>query len=190
MVSGMDFVTWLAADDSCANTSSHIESGSHREDFESWFSTNGGYIHPSIELGSSPLGGNSFHVKPERTISPGSTIVSCPHSLALSWPSAQKFHYPDIQLPACTQHVATRFFLMKQKLLEERSPWWPYVRMLPENFNTPPYYSPEDFAWLRGTNLGRASELRECDWRGEFDEMMKALLLKGIPDEKKRLWTW
>ncbi len=164
----MEFATWLTTNDSLANRSPRIEPSSTIVDFETWFLTNGGYIHPSIELASSSSSGNLFRVMPENTVPSASTIVSCPHSLALSWPSAHKFHYPDVQLPLCTQHVATRLFLMKQKLLKDQSPWWPYVKILPETFRTPLYYDFEDCAWIRGTNLGRARKVREDAWVSIF----------------------
>ena len=186
----MDFATWLTEIDSLANKSPRIEPSSTSVDFETWFLTNGGYIHPSIELASSPSSGNFLRVIPENVIPTASVIVSCPHSLALSWPSARKFHYPDVLLPLCTQHVATRLFLMKQKLLKDQSPWWPYIRMLPETFNTPPYYDSEDFAWIRGTNLGRARKVREDAWREEYDGAMRTVLPQGMVDEQRQLWTW
>lgn len=160
----MEFATWLIANDSHANSTSLIEQSSAIADFETWFLTNGGYIHPSIELAASPASGYLFRVVPEECLPPASTVVSCPHRLALSWPNARKLHYPNVQLPPCPRHVATRLFLMKQKLLKEQSPWWPYIKMLPESFNTPLYYDSEDYAWIQGTNLGHASNVRRDAW--------------------------
>lgn len=164
----MEFATWLIANDRLANRSPCIVPSSTLDDFETWFLTNGGYIHPSIEIASSPSCGNFLRVVPENTVHSASTIVSCPHSLALSWPSAHRFHYTDVQLPQCTQHVATKLFLMKQKLLKDQSPWWPYMRTIPETFSTPLYYDSEDCAWIRGTNLGRAGKVRENAWVSIF----------------------
>lgn len=186
----LNFGTWLLANDSRTNTSPQIDPETSSNDFETWFLANGGYLHPSIELAASPSDGNFLRVKPSRSILSGSTIVSCPHNLALSWPSAHKFHFPDVRLPPVTQHVATRFFLIKQRLLKEQSPWWPYIRMLPESFNTPLYYNSEDLAWIRGTNLGRARKVREDAWRDEYDEAIKTLFPSETDNERKTVWTW
>lgn len=160
----MEFAKWLSAWGSLSNASPQIDPDTTDENFETWFLKNGGYKHPSVELASNTSSGNFLRVVAGNTIPMGDTVVSCPHSLALSWPSACKFHYRSIELPSCTQHVATRLFLMKQKLLRNRSPWWPYIKMLPETFHTPLYYNSEDFAWIRGTNLGRARKVREDVW--------------------------
>lgn len=186
----MDFGQWLLASNDDANTSVHMDPKSISEDFETWFLANGGHIHPSIELASSPVDGHFLRVEYEQTIPAASTIVSCPHSLALSWPSAHKFHYPDIKTPICSQHVATRFFLMKQKLLEKKSPWWPYLAMLPESFNTPMYYEMEDLAWIRGTNLGNGKRVREIAWRGEYEQARLNLFPQGSECELRETWTW
>ena len=186
----MEFGEWLLARESHINTSPHIDLCSANEEFATWFTTNGGHLHPSIELDSSPDHGHCLRVKTSHELSVDDTIVSCPHNLALSWPSARKIHYPDVKLPAVPQHVATRFFLMKQKLWKEASPWWPYIRMLPETFNTPIYYSPEDLNWIRGTNLGRAREVRDETWRREYDQAVQVLFPSASTEDLKKVWTW
>jgi len=185
-----EFGAWLLAMSSSANRSPVIDPLSTNEDCEQWFLTNGGYLHPHIELSSDSITGQCLRVKPESDISADTTIVSCPHKLALSWPSARKFHYPEVQLPPCSQHVATRFFLMKQRLLGPASPWWPYIKMLPQFFNTPLYYDSKDMAWIRGTNLGNGKKVREDDWHNEYDEAVRTLFPTGIDNKQKNLWTW
>ena len=185
----LDFGTWLLTFEKSAIMSPQIDPLSTSEDFETWFCSNGGHIHPNVELTSGPHG-HLLRVKPEQTIPPASRIISCPHSLALSWPSAHKFHYPEVQLPQCSQHVVTRFFLMKQRLLGPASPWWPYIRMFPQSFNTPFFYGPEDFAWIRGTNLGRAKKVREEAWRNEYEEGIKTLFPMEDVAQRQQTWSW
>ena len=184
----LEFGAWLrqtgiSADESLSNKTDE-------QDFETWFVTNGGYLHPQIEIIEGPAIGKSLRVKPNQTIPPDSVLVSCPHHLSLSWPSAHKSHFPQVQHPSCSQHVATRFLLMKQRLLGATSPWWPYIAMLPLSFNTPLYYDPADMAWIRGTNLGRAKKVREDAWHAEYDEGMKIVFPGEIDDKEKELWSW
>ena len=184
----LEFGAWLLRTEVSANKSPSIETG--EKDFEKWFVTNGGYLHPHIVITEDPVAGKSLRVKPEQLIPPDSTLVSCPHHLSLSWPNAHKSHFPQVQHPSCSQHVATRFFLMKQRLLGVTSPWWPYIAMLPLSFNTPLYYDPADMVWIRGTNLGRAKKVREDAWRAEYEEGIKILFPNEIDAEHKELWTW
>ena len=172
------------------NRSSLIEENSINQDFETWFMANGGYLHPHIELTSNPISRKSLHVKSDHTVSPSSTIVACPHTLALSWPNASRSHFPEVQLPQLSQRVATRFFLMKQRLLKETSSWWPYIRILPLTFDTPLYYDSEDMAWINGTNLGRARKVREDAWRDEYEGAMNVLFPKGTDREQREQWNW
>ena len=185
-----EFRTWLLSMDSSANLSPLLSLTSREQSFEEWFFANGGYLHPEIELILDPAKGKSLRVKHGHTISPGSKIVSCPHHLALSWPTACKFHFPNIRFPSFSQQVATRFFLMKQRLLGDLSSWSPYIKTLPCSFDTPLYYGPEDLAWIRGTNLGHTKKVREAAWREEYDGAMEILFPNEIDDRQKTLWTW
>ena len=187
---GSEFRTWLLDMDTAANQSPLVYPDSIKKDFQEWFFANGGYLHPDIELILDPSKGKSLRVKHDHTIAPASNIVSCPHNLALSWPSACKFHFPNIKLPPFSEHTATRFFLMKQRLLGDISPWSPYIKTLPCSFDTPLYYSSEDLAWIRGTNLGRAKKVREVAWREEYDGAIDVLFPIGTNDRQKRLWSW
>ena len=186
----LEFVAWLLSLDVEANTSPLIESESSHADFQSWFLSNGGYIDPDVELRSDPESGWSLFVKSDRVVSPDSTIISCPHKLALSWHSAHVLHFQKLQRPPFSQHVASRFFLMKQRLLGEKSSWAPYIAALPLSFNTPLYYDDEDMAWIRGTNLGRAKEVREDAWRSEYDEAISMLFAPDTDIEHKDVWSW
>ena len=185
-----DFGTWLLDMGESSNRSPLINPSSTDKSFEEWFVTNGGYLNSHIELSSNSTSGNCMRVKPDHAVPATSIIVSCPHILALSWPSARKFHYSEVPVPQCSQHVATRFFLMKQRLLAESSPWWPYIRLLPQSFNTPLYYDSEDMTWIRGTNLGRARQVREEAWRDEYGEALKTLFPVESHDKHEKIWTW
>ena len=181
----LDFRTWLVASDSF---STKIQSSPAGGDFESWFLANGGYLHPSVEIASGDEG-NIIRVKQDHTLLPGSMIVSCPHELTISWPGVNKCHFPHVH-STFTPHIATRLFLMKQYLLREHSPWWPYINSLPRSFSTPLWYDDDDLIWLRGTNLGKAKEIREEAWRQEYENAMQLLFADGSGLERMTPWTW
>ena len=182
-----DFRLWLIASDQ-GGCATKIETSPPDEGFESWFLANGGYLHPSIEIASGD-DGNHVRVKQDHVLLPGSLVVSCPHELIISWPGVNRHHFPDVH-STLAPYVATRLFLMKQCLLKEQSPWWPYINSLPRSFNTPLWYDENDLVWLRGTNLGNAKEVREEAWRQEYEHVMQSLFAKGLESEQRRLWTW
>ncbi|KAM0793819.1 hypothetical protein BDR22DRAFT_978226 [Usnea florida] len=181
----LDFRTWLVASDS---STTKIQRNPAGEDFESWFLANGGYLHPSVEIASGDEG-NIVRVKQDHTLLPGSMVVSCPHELTISWPGINEYHFPHVR-STFTSHIATRLFLMKQYLLREQSPWWPYINSLPLSFSTPLWYDEDDLVWLRGTNLGKATEIRKEAWRQEYENAMQLLFADGFGLENMPLWTW
>lgn len=185
---GTDFRHWLFATDHRDFTTSKIKSSPIGEDFESWFLTNGGYLHPSVEIASGD-DGNFLRVKEDHVLWSGSMVVSCPHELTISWPGVNQYHYPTIK-STFKPHVATRLFLMKQNLLGDTSPWWPYINSLPRSFSTPLWYDGKDLIWLRGTNLGRAKKVREQAWLQEYENVMQQLFPNGSNLEQKHMWTW
>ena len=166
-------------------------------DFSNWFFQNGGYLHRSAELIMQERGHNFLRVRPGCSISSNETIISCPHKLALSlknlagdgllldgseWPNTGSL----------SRSTAFRLKLMTEYIHGETSFWWPYIDRLPQpcdkdSFGTPLYFSPEDKVWLKGTNLDKATSVRESNWRDEYDEVVKAL--EGMDEGRKRLWT-
>ena len=185
---GTDFRTWLLASNPSQFSSTKIEMSSLGEDFESWFLANRGYLHPSVEIASGD-DGNFVRVKRDHVLVPSSMVVSCPHELTISWPGVNQYHFPNIH-STFSPHITIRLFLMKQYLLKEQSPWWPYINSLPRSFSTPLWYDDNDSIWLRGTNLGNAKELREEIWRQEHENAVQSLFASGSGFEQKSLWTW
>ena len=164
------------------------------DDFELWFLRNGGYINPAIEITSSISDGTFLRVDGNGGLLPGANIISCPHKLTISWPSVRKYHLNSVW-STMKPHVATRLFLMKQYILRERSPWWPYVRSIPQPyqndaFNTPLYYNADDLVWIRGTNLEYARQVREDAWRKEYDDAMQETFRDKFTAEDGQVWTW
>lgn len=186
---GADLKTWLLASNHSHFPTPKIETSPIGEDFESWFLTNGGYLHPSVEIAADDHNGSFLRVKQNQILSPGSIVVSCPHHLTISWPIINQLHLPSVQ-STFTPHVASRLFLIKQRLLQAQSPWRPYINSLPRSFSTPLWYDENDLIWLRGTNLGKAKEIREDAWRQEYQNAMQSLFSSGSDSQQKHLWTW
>lgn len=190
----MDFAEWIITYDGSAYSTLQIASDAPDETFEEWFRSNGGYLHPSVEMTSSFTEGNYLRVIEGHTLYPGSTIVSCPHDLTLSWASARKYHFPSIR-STFMSHVATRLFVMKQYLLKESSPWWPYIRSFPQpddndGLRTPMYYDSEDLVWIRGTNLEYARKVREDAWQKEYSNAFQQLFGYRDQCDESKFWTW
>ncbi|KAL9103111.1 MAG: hypothetical protein Q9163_001822 [Psora crenata] len=153
----------------------------HRE----WFKANGGYIHPSVGLSSSPSGHFLLVLPDCDTFDAGTTVVSCPHTLTISSVKARDSPIlskliPDGNVDSIDPTVITRLFLVEQYLLGNKSFWWPYLQTLPQPddkhaFNTPLWYDDDDFVWLQGTNLGKATVTRRAEWKREFDEATAVL---------------
>lgn len=183
-----EFGLWLLAANDSDFSATNIKTSPVGEDFESWFLLNGGYLHPSVEIAFGHHG-NFLRVKQGHVLLPDSMVVSCPHKLAISWPGVNQNHFAHLH-STFTPHIATRLFLMKQCLLREKSPWWPYINSLPRSFSTPLWYHGNDLIWLRGTNLGNAKVLREEAWRQEHNNAMQILFANGFHSEQRHLWTW
>ena len=189
-----DLADWLLDLSTPANDFPCITSNTAEGAFELWFRANGGYINPDVEITSNQSEGNSLQVRADRDLAPDTTIISCPHHLTVSWPSAHRYHLSYIQ-SAFRPHVATRLFLMKQYLLQEYSPWWPYIRNLPQPYqkdslNTPLYYDSDDLLWIAGTNLEHARKVRLDTWRKEFDDAVRELFHDQSDKYQSELWTW
>ena len=184
---------WLLDLSDSANTFSQL-TATASDNFELWFLSNGGYINPAIEITSSTSDGTFLRVDGDEALLPGAEIISCPHKLTISWPSIRKHHLENVS-STMKPHVATRLFLMKQYILRERSPWWPYIKSIPQPyqndaFNTPLYYDASDMAWIRGTNLEYARQVREDAWRKEYDDAMQETFRKNFTAEDGQGWTW
>ena len=164
--------------------------------FEEWFVANGGYINPSAEVSHSELG-NYVSVRPKsNTLEPGSTIVSCPRTLTISFANVRlspvfSTMILNVGIESIDRIVLTRLFLMEQYLLGKESFWWPYLQILPQPdnnhaFHTPLWYEAEDLLWLQGTNLGKATVARQVEWKREFEDAMRYL----CTESEQRFWTW
>ena len=168
--------------------------------FKTWFKSNGGILHLSIEPTCFPHGKSLQVTRDVPPIEPGSTIVKCPHAITISYANARisRELKPLIETDAgsgsTNQIIVLRLFLVQQYLLERDSFWWPYIRSLPSpgytsGLTTPMWYTDEDLKWIEGTNLAKAASSRKMAWRQEYEEAMGVLnQTNELPNPST--WTW
>ena len=128
------------------------------EALETWLRSHGAYIHPSIRIVSSKEAG--IHARATAPIPPGTTIISMPHSLALSPLNAlvdDSFPVFRKQKHRFKVEAIGFFYLMSQYINREESFWKPYLDALPspESEMTQPLFFEEleNVAWLQGTDV-------------------------------------
>lgn len=169
------------------------------DDFKRWFLLHGGKFDAHVDI---DLDSNGFYlrVSNEKDLSPKTLVVSCPHSLTISWLNVVKDPYfgrldlNSVEQQSIHQSVFTRFFLVNQFLLQKGSLWWPYIRLLPQpasaggNFNTPPWYDSEDLPWILGTNLEFSTKKLEESWRQGYDAAINLFSSRNF--KQTETWTW
>lgn len=164
-----------------------------------WFAANGGYLSPSMILQDTEELG--IHGRAIRDIdshdAPNSTeLIRCPLNLTLSHLNAapptqrlviaEAIPYYEGTASSLVGHVAERtvgvFFLVEQRLLGEKSFWFPYIASLPkaDDLTTPLYFSEEDMIWLQGTNLHSAARDRREMWHSEWESACSILRSKNV----------
>ncbi len=163
-----------------------------------WVIAHGGDLHDGVRLATDPSLGTLL--KAHRSLEPQTTVITCPHSLTISYLNAISCSgfsphgpiFPSSFLDALPPRTITAFFLSQQFLLGEKSFWSPYIKTLPqpaevEKLGTPLYFSDDDRLWLKGTNMENGYLERETEW--------KDLWAKGVSVLKEEAWptdeyTW
>ena len=154
-----------------------------------WFLHHGGVLHEVLELAR---GSQGYHLrsKTESNLAVNSMIISCPHKLTISWLNAKE-SLPENFIGSTVPYVATRFFLIQQRLLCDKSFWWPYIQALPEPnrdcLHTPMWYNQNDMLWVKGTNLEAAVLHRSQKWRQEYEENIRLL---DLSESQRKEWSW
>ncbi|KAK6541253.1 hypothetical protein TWF694_008619 [Orbilia ellipsospora] len=163
-----------------------------------WVIDNGGYFSDNLELYKDETNGYSVRVisYPEnysqRSDELGSLpLVSCPTSIIFSLANP-KPSLPSIFLdsPSISDHAKSCFHLSQHILLEDKSPHWPYIKLLPSKFDTPLYFNAEEMVRLAGTNLGAGDvALRKSLWMEEWEMGVQALKEIGNLENIEK-YTW
>ena len=110
------------------------------------------------------------------------SILSIPY-IDPPWPVSFLEFYDD------RPEIITRFLLLELRAQGNKGKWWSYIDSLPKEFDTPLWWSDEDRAWLEGTNLFGASQIRYKQWKQEYEDGMRHLL-PTLSHEQQQHYTW
>ncbi|SCV67674.1 BQ2448_5285 [Microbotryum intermedium] len=125
------------------------------------------------------------------TLTPGTSTVTCPFSLAITPASSRTALATCISSPALTDHQATCLYLVLHRIDPTARPQvvellhQPYVDTLPTSFNTPLWWTQAEADLLRGTNLHGAIVDRSTSWKAEWSNLIDLL-----PETSKAQVTW
>ncbi|KAK9480564.1 hypothetical protein V1514DRAFT_325747 [Lipomyces japonicus] len=161
------------------------------EALASWAVSEGGYRAPEVVFLKNSVSGTSARSKV--AIPQSSPLLACPISLVIDYDKAASFLFGNSR--ACpfskSPTIAIRLFLVSQKLLKSESKWAPYIKSLPESFDTPLYYSQKELQLLQGTNLIGDVELRKQIWLKEWELAIGELPKRFNRDEfTPDLYLW
>lgn len=139
---------------------------------QTWLRENGAAFHPDIAIKFNDQRGYYASALQDLTILHDKlAICTCPFALSISILNIPRIrdrlglNVRDIghDAGAVAEYLADRvdksvlghFVLMEQRLLAERSFWFPYIDMLPteSELSTPLYFDERDLEWLQGTNM-------------------------------------
>ncbi|CAE6452214.1 unnamed protein product [Rhizoctonia solani] len=159
--------------------------------FNNWAAENFIFIHPSLRFVQSH-GGHDVYAKNE--ISPGTKVLSCPFSMAITAPQAKDalvtlFQADNADVSnvidqwserqaVCVYMVLHRVWEeIKNSLLPPVLKHKPYIDMLPPPsvLLTTMYFSRQEMDLLKGSNLYQATLTRNQDWREEWQSCVQGL---------------
>ncbi|KAI1174225.1 SET domain-containing protein [Nemania sp. FL0916] len=180
-----------------------------------WVEAAGGRLHPAVEIYHDEVTQSSFRVKKASELGPEEDIVSLPLCCSLSFLNAVAGHPeiatglpPSIRTPQnededgfpidflrnVPAHVVGRFFLVQQYLRRDRSPWWPYIRTLPDPVHMasmlPVLWPTGNVEFLHGTNAYVAVQEIRATLRKEYKEAMKFLSDGSRSEYNRPLYFW
>ncbi|KAK6503958.1 hypothetical protein TWF506_002175 [Arthrobotrys conoides] len=160
-----------------------------------WVLQAGGHFSDALELYEDEENGFSVRIKPDRNGGLGGageplTLASCPVSLIFSLANpSPSFPVLFLESPSLSIHAKACFHLSHHLLLKEQSQFWPYIRLLPQTFDTPLYFSDDEMERLAGTNLGAGDVLlRKQLWMEEWESGKQ--LLEDVKAERAQEYTW
>ncbi|KAI1823942.1 SET domain-containing protein [Xylaria intraflava] len=178
-----------------------------------WVEAKGGQLHPAVEIFHDEVTKGSFRVKDSGVLGPGEEIVSLPLSCSLSFlnaiaghpsvatalppsivPPVDGIYFPIEFLENVPPHVVGRFFLMQEYLRREDSPWWPYIRTLPQpeqmTSMLPIVWPADDVEFLRGTNAYVAVQEIRSALKKEYRQAMNFLSGHSRFEYTRPLYHW
>ncbi|ESZ93653.1 hypothetical protein SBOR_5958 [Sclerotinia borealis F-4128] len=170
-----------------------------------WATASGAYLHPDVEIYRDAVTGLSF--KAQKIIPPQASIVRCSYPISLSYlnavgkysqfPSTESFPVEFLEtLKQEDPNIIGLFFLVQQYLKGDQSPWWQYIRLLPQpndpkSLGIPIWWPEADQKFLAGTNAEPPLQKREQMWRDQWKKGV--VLLRNLPNHKEYsylLYKW
>ncbi|KAI0072171.1 SET domain-containing protein [Panus rudis PR-1116 ss-1] len=153
-------------------------------EFKEWLEENGALMHESVYFQKNESG---FSVVAKNHVSPDTTVVSMPFSLAITpelssralrsllqsdRASASLDTWTERQL-ICT-YICMHWILEDDKIILKHRP---YINILPspDQLRTPLHFTPEELELFRGSNLYWATLDRRDQWRTEWQQCQAAL---------------
>lgn len=180
------------------------------QDLLGWAEEHGTVLHKSVEIYHDQVTGFSFRATQD--IPSGTKLVKCSYGTTLSYlntitptrPYQVPIPHPG-QLPAQfidnlkqdDPNIIGHFFLMQQYLMGEKSPWWHYIRFLPQPDNpemmrNPAWWPESDRNFLSGTNAEPPLKERIELWKKEWEKGI--FFLRGQIDNSEAytylLYQW
>ncbi|KAI2622278.1 SET domain-containing protein [Xylaria nigripes] len=178
-----------------------------------WVEALGGWLHPAVEIFHDEITKGSFRVKEASVLGPAEEIVSLPLSCSLSFlnaiaghpdistalppsilPPKNGDHFPVEFLNNVPSHVIGRFFLMQEYLHRENSPWWSYIRTLPQpgqmTSMLPVVWPTADVEFLCGTNAYVAVQEIRSTLKKEYKQALKFLPDRLQYEFTRPLYHW
>lgn len=167
-----------------------------------WVVANGGYMHPNIDFSYSEDSGYHIVAGKGKKITPMTRVSSCPMACAMSvmnvlniapFPNrGTKFPEQFIRSNLGSPELLQTFFLVEQHVLGDKSWWDPYIKTLPtvDGVNQLQFDSPEDAAFIRGTNLETGYRELMARWTGYYDKGLADLKANGWRQDKCFSYTW
>ncbi|KAF2271580.1 SET domain-containing protein [Westerdykella ornata] len=156
-----------------------------------WFTKNGGRLHPNISIHHTARGG--FHLRALETLEPPFHAVSCPLHLSLS---VFNLAPPDVGIPPSViprvksaltplwdkvhHTVLTCLLLIEQLILEELSPWYPYIATLPEVETLVSTLYPKSTKYIESTVIPAARDRRLAKVDHHWQQALAALEQAGL----------
>lgn len=128
-------------------------------------------------------GENIGGVYAKEDVSNGETLATLPFRMAITSLQARN-EFPT--LSQFSSRVVLTLYLLQQKILGEKSFYWPYIRMLPESIITPMSFEQEDMKLLENTNLAASVPERKQSLFNDFQSLIK--VLPASVDEAKLTW--
>jgi len=149
-----------------------------------WGDEHTAFLNSKVEIYQDSVTGLSFRAIED--LASGLTVATCSYPISLSYlntSSDDRFSSRSKPFPTDFLEILGKddpnvigfFFLVQQFLLQEKSFWWPYIRLLPQpnehdSLSIPVLWPEEDCRFLDGTNAEPPIKKRKELWMSEWQK--------------------